>query len=52
MDATSCYLFFQRLAAKIDLINTFIAQAHSLPESLNGDVTEMLVGICEAGARS
>ena len=51
MDATNCYLFFQRLAAKIDLINTFIAQAHNLPESLTGDVTEMLVGICEMRGR-
>ena len=46
-DATSCYMFFQRLAAKIDLINTFIAQGHNLPESLNGEVNEALVGICE-----
>lgn len=47
MDATNCYLFFQRLALKVDLINTFVAHAHNLPESLNGPVTELLVGVCE-----
>lgn len=47
MDATNCYIFFQRLAAKIDLINTFVAQAHNLPDALNGTVSEALVGICE-----
>lgn len=46
-DATSCYLFFQRLAYKADLINTVVAQAHGLPESLNGSVSEVLVGVCE-----
>ena len=46
-DATSCYLLFQRLAAKFDLINTFTAQGQNLPEALNGDVNEALVGICE-----
>lgn len=49
MDATNCYLFFQRLAAKVDLINSVIAQAHNLPESLNGPVSDVLVGICEVG---
>lgn len=46
-DATSCYLFFQRLAYKADLINTIVAQAHNLPDSLNGSVSEVLVGVCE-----
>ena len=46
-DATHCYLFFQRLAAKLDLINTAAAQNHSLPESLNGAVSGVLVGVCE-----
>lgn len=48
-DATSCYMFFQRLAAKTDLINTVVAQTHGLPDSLNGSVSDMLVGICEVG---
>lgn len=47
MDATNCYMFFQRLALKVDLINTFVGQAHNLPECLNGPVTELLVGVCE-----
>ncbi|THH30239.1 hypothetical protein EUX98_g3963 [Antrodiella citrinella] len=51
MDATNCYLFFQRLALKIDLINTFVGQAHNLPECLNGPVTELLVGVCEMRGR-
>jgi dynactin 1 len=46
-DATRCYLFFQRMAAKTDLINMITAQAHNLPESLNGSVSETLVGVCE-----
>ncbi|PFH49823.1 hypothetical protein AMATHDRAFT_4583 [Amanita thiersii Skay4041] len=44
-DATSCYLFFQRMAYKADLINTVVAQTNNLPESLNGDVSEVLVGM-------
>ncbi|GJE89651.1 dynactin [Phanerochaete sordida] len=51
MDATNTYIFFQRLAAKIDLINTFVAQAHNLPDALNGPVSEALVGICELRGR-
>ncbi|KAI6031243.1 dynein associated protein-domain-containing protein [Pisolithus microcarpus] len=31
-DATSCYLFFQRLGWKIDIINNIVGQAHGLPE--------------------
>jgi dynactin 1 len=47
MDATNCYIFFQRLGMKMDLINTVVAHAHGLPDSLSGPVTETLVGICE-----
>ena len=47
MDSTNCYMFFQRLALKVDLINTFVANAHNLPESLNGPVSDTMVGICE-----
>ncbi|KAG6865099.1 hypothetical protein C0991_005060 [Blastosporella zonata] len=50
-DATNCYLFFQRMAHKADIINTVVAQAHGLPDSLNGSVSEVLVGICEMRAR-
>ena len=41
------YMFLQRLVAKADLINTVVAQTHGLPDSLNGLVSGMLVGICE-----
>ncbi|KAL4067219.1 dynein associated protein-domain-containing protein [Scleroderma yunnanense] len=51
-DATSCYLFFQRLGWKIDIINNIVGQAHGLPESLNGSVSETLVGICEMRGRA
>lgn len=49
-DATSCYLFFQRLAGKADLISSIAAQAHGLPDSCNGPVTEVLMGICDVSA--
>ncbi|TBU58180.1 dynactin [Dichomitus squalens] len=51
MDATNCYMFFQRLAAKVDLINAVVAQTHNLPEALNGPVSDVLVGICEMRGR-
>ena len=47
MEATQCYMFFQRMAAKADLINSIVAQSHGLPDALNGDVNESLVRICE-----
>ncbi|RXW18504.1 hypothetical protein EST38_g7340 [Candolleomyces aberdarensis] len=50
-DSTSCYLFFQRLACKADLINNVVGQAHNLPDALNGAVTEGLVGVCEMRGR-
>ena len=45
--ATRCYMFFQRMAAKVDLINTVVTQAHGLPDALNGPVSEAVIGICE-----
>jgi len=50
-DATSSYLFFQRLACKADLINNVVAQANNLQDSLNGNVSEQLVGVCEMHSR-
>ncbi|KAF8893676.1 dynein associated protein-domain-containing protein [Gymnopilus junonius] len=50
-DATSCYLFFRRMAYKAELINTVVAQIHNLPEALNADVSEVLVGVCEMRSR-
>lgn len=35
------------MAYKADLINSVVAQTHGLPESLNGPVSDILVGICE-----
>jgi len=46
-DSTSAYLFFQRVAAKTELINNVVAGTHGLPDSLNGPVSDSLVGICE-----
>ncbi|KIJ51351.1 hypothetical protein M422DRAFT_26769 [Sphaerobolus stellatus SS14] len=50
-DATSCYLFFQRLGAKTDLINVVVGQTYGLPDSLNGPVSDSLVGVCEMRGR-
>lgn len=44
---TSCYLFFQRIAYKMDLINTVMATQYGLPDSLNGSVHERMVGACD-----
>ena len=40
-------MFFQRLAAKTDLVNTVVAQTYGLPDSLNSSASDMLVGVCE-----
>ncbi|KAJ7695201.1 dynactin [Mycena rosella] len=50
-DATSCYLFFQRLAYKADLITTIVSQNNGLPDSLNGSVSDALVGVCDMRGR-
>ncbi|EJT98432.1 hypothetical protein DACRYDRAFT_118713 [Dacryopinax primogenitus] len=50
-DATACYLFFERLAYKAELINAVVAQKYNLPESLTQDVSESLVGVCEMRGR-
>ncbi|KAF7320182.1 CAP-Gly domain-containing protein [Mycena kentingensis (nom. inval.)] len=50
-DATSCYLFFQRMANKTDLINTTVSQNNGLPDSLNGSVSDALVGVCDMRGR-
>ncbi|KIY50506.1 hypothetical protein FISHEDRAFT_64716 [Fistulina hepatica ATCC 64428] len=49
--ATYCYMFFRRLGCKADLINSVVAQQHNLPDSLNGSVSDMLVGVCEMRGR-
>ncbi|KAJ7068484.1 dynein associated protein-domain-containing protein [Mycena amicta] len=50
-DATSCYLFFQRMANKTDLIITTVSQNNNLPDSLNGSVSDALVGVCDMRGR-
>ncbi|KAG7100040.1 hypothetical protein E1B28_001826 [Marasmius oreades] len=50
-DATSCYLYFQRLASKADLLNNTLAQTHGLPDSLDGPVSDVVVGICDMRGR-
>lgn len=35
------------MALKADLINNVVAHTHGLPDSLNGPVSESLVGVCE-----
>ncbi|KAJ6604970.1 dynein associated protein-domain-containing protein [Mycena sp. CBHHK59/15] len=50
-DATSCYLFFQRLAYKADLITTVVSQNNGLPDSLSGSVSDALVGVCDMRGR-
>jgi dynactin 1 len=46
-DSTNTYLLFKRMAAKADLLNSTLAERYSLPEALNGHVSEPLIGICE-----
>ncbi|CAE6385420.1 unnamed protein product [Rhizoctonia solani] len=50
-DATACYMFFQRLAAKSELVANVVGSSHGLPESLAGSVPESLVGVCEMRGR-
>ncbi|KAJ1310514.1 hypothetical protein OPQ81_007245 [Rhizoctonia solani] len=50
-DATACYMFFQRLSTKSELIANVVGSAHGLPESLAGSVPESLVGVCEMRGR-
>ncbi|KAK7063669.1 CAP-Gly domain-containing protein [Favolaschia claudopus] len=50
-DATQCYLFFQRLAAKADLIINVVSQNNGLPDSLSGSVSSALVGVCDMRGR-
>nr|GAT55786.1 predicted protein [Mycena chlorophos] len=50
-DATSCYLFFQRMGNKTDLINMTVSLNNGLPDSLNGSVSDALVGVCDMRGR-
>ncbi|KIO30933.1 hypothetical protein M407DRAFT_222067 [Tulasnella calospora MUT 4182] len=50
-DSTGCYMYFQRIAFKMDLINATVASQHGLPDSLNGTITEKVVGVCDMRGR-
>lgn len=46
-DSTTMFLFFNRVAAKVDLLINVISQIHGLPMSLHSASSDALVGICE-----
>nr|KIR89490.1 dynactin 1 [Cryptococcus tetragattii IND107] len=46
-DSTTMFLFFNRVAAKVDLLINVISQIHGLPTSLHSASSDALVGICE-----
>ncbi|KAK8858530.1 hypothetical protein IAR55_002757 [Kwoniella newhampshirensis] len=46
-DSTTIFLFFSRLAAKVDMLLSVISQIHGLPKSLHAGTSEALVGVCE-----
>lgn len=46
-DAVEALLFFERVAYKVDLLNTFIEQNHAVGDALDGVVPENLAGVCE-----
>ena len=46
-DPTNCYMFFARMGRKCDLINSVVGSLNGLPDSLNGEVTDAMVGVCE-----
>ncbi|GJN94727.1 hypothetical protein Rhopal_007818-T1 [Rhodotorula paludigena] len=50
-DAVEALLFFERVTYKVELLNSFIEQNHSVSEALDGVVPEELVGICETRAK-
>ncbi|WVQ80521.1 hypothetical protein IAT38_002626 [Cryptococcus sp. DSM 104549] len=46
-DSTSLFLFFSRVAAKLEMLIGVISQVHRLPASLYAPAGEVLVGVCE-----
>lgn len=46
-DSTTMFLFFNRVAAKVDLLINVISQIHGLPMGLHSASSDALVGICE-----
>ncbi|KIY73325.1 dynactin [Cylindrobasidium torrendii FP15055 ss-10] len=50
-DATSCYLFFRRMATKLDIINTVVSLTHGIGENVNGSGSDVLIGVCDLRTR-
>ncbi|BGP04036.1 hypothetical protein NBRC10513v2_007776 [Rhodotorula toruloides] len=50
-DAVEALLFFERVAYKVDLLDTFIEQNHAVGDALDGVVPENLAGVCETRAK-
>ncbi|WVN86516.1 uncharacterized protein L203_101680 [Cryptococcus depauperatus CBS 7841] len=46
-NSTSMFLFFNRMAAKVDMLINVISQMHGLPTALHSASSDALVGICE-----
>ncbi|KIR68423.1 dynactin 1 [Cryptococcus bacillisporus CA1873] len=46
-DSTTMFLFFNRVAAKVNLLINVISQIHGLPMSLHSASSDALVGVCE-----
>ena len=50
-DAANCYMLFQRLSYKLDLINTTVAHSYGLPEALYAEISDSsLVGVFEVSS--
>ncbi|WOO77325.1 Dynactin, isoform [Vanrija pseudolonga] len=47
VDSTTALLFFNRVAAKIDMLANAVSQMHGLPAALQDVHSERLVGVCE-----
>ncbi|TXT13518.1 hypothetical protein VHUM_00885 [Vanrija humicola] len=47
VDSTTALLFFNRVAAKIDMLVNAVSQMHGLPAALQNADSERLVGVCE-----
>jgi dynactin 1 len=47
VDSTTALLFFNRVAAKIDMLANAVSQMHGLPAALQDVDSERLVGVCE-----
>lgn len=46
-DAVDALLFFERLSFKAAVLSSALEQIHNISESLDGDIPEILVTVCE-----